>query len=265
MTEQPEENGTPQEQPQTSELIEEMLGEEEVETVTESVSESKTEDEPKEPTVTEEFAREYGLPKGFIGKPYDEIGKAYKEANKTISKLGQEKSNLEKQINGIGDKKTENNYRKKLDELPDPIDDLEGWKEGMAKIYEDLENLTKPQPKSPEEVFVAELSSRLPKGTDIDKLIEDFRWDNEDEIEQFKGQYANAPLLLARDIVKYHNSRQKEIESKQNAKVKHEKTVEKFDKRKTASSVSSQSRQTAPQSDLLSSMLDSLESNNLNF
>lgn len=257
MPEQPE-NGTLPEQPEESELIKEMLGDEEVEPPQEPEKPEVVKDEPKEPTITEEFAKRHGLPKGFVGKPIEEIGKAYKEANKTISKLGQERANLEKQISEISNKTTKSTFKEKLDELPDPIDDLEGFREKMAVLLEEVREASKPQPKSPEEVFIAELSSRLPKGVDIEQLIEDFRWDNEDEIAEMQSEYQKAPRLLVRDIVKYHTQKEKEKDSKQSTKEKHEKVVNKFEKPKTSSNISSQSRVQPQESSLIKEMLENL-------
>lgn len=260
--EQPEQ-GTQLEQPVDEELISSLISEAN-NSQPENAEEQKPEkkEEPPEatkdvPQVTIELAKQYGLSKNFVGKPLEEVLKAYSEANKTISRLGGENSKLKKQLSEPPPKEDI------TDDFPDPIDDIEGFKKALNEKIKSLS--VKETPKDKGQEFIEQLSEKLPD-VNIKELLTDFQFENEEELLEYAEDYQNNPKLLMKEIIKFHNTREKqktdEEERKKKVENKHQKVENKFNVQKKASDFASRSRE--EEDPFLSSLLSEAEAQEVN-
>lgn len=123
-----------------TELKDDLNPEETTEIVDENLEETTSE------TITEEYAKQNGLPKGFIGKHWSELGSAYLNVLKLADKASQANKSLEKRLSDMEQKltvkeaatveaKTEHAIDVQIGEAPEPMefDTTAEYKKALSK------------------------------------------------------------------------------------------------------------------------------------
>lgn len=286
----------------TSELAEDLLSsnleisdtaDESVEEPTEQVEEtesSETSEEAKEDeeVITEELAKRFGVSATFIGKPLDELANAFKETKKNYTQTRQEISELKKDFEKLQSQKAEIKEETGIDvsDLPDPLDDMEGFKSSLAKLLagkasdrdalkkelrnellQELESEIAPAKElavrnRTDEVMKA-IQSGLPKGEDAKKIAELWTEENQEMLTMYKeagwSPYAVNPSLMVKDILKFYKSNAYDSLSKEKKKAI-DKEVENRLKKKSEiePSVKNTSERTEQKSSIMSEIADDL-------
>lgn len=124
-------------QPEGPEVIEEPVKEE--------VKEEKPKDEPSAQVITKEFVEKHGLSKHLVGKPIDELGNSYSNMIKQDTKLSQELAQLRGTVEDLKVQATKTEQKAaieetvgELGEIPDPVDDIDGYKAWMKGFTTNL-------------------------------------------------------------------------------------------------------------------------------
>ena len=158
-------------------------------------------------TITEEYAKQNGLPKGFIGKPWNELGSAYLNVLKLADKASQTNKSLEKRLSDMEKKLTakeaatvENKVEQAVDdqigEAPEPMefDTTAEYKKALSKWMDKRDEIR-------EKKLMEALDKKL--GSKYDpklKTLEDQR------SEELKTKYENAFMKDFQDgISSIHN------------------------------------------------------------
>lgn len=98
--------------------------------------------------LTEEDVKEMGLGKGFVGKPISILKDVYREQNKQFTQMKMTVSDIQKQFEDFKKvdltqkemKEVQEKVDEKLPEMPDPMDDPEGFKVWQQKRDDLLES-----------------------------------------------------------------------------------------------------------------------------
>lgn len=109
------------------------------------VKEEKPIDEPAVTVITKEFVEKHGLSKHLVGKPIDELGNSYSNMIKQDTKLSQELAQLRGTVEELKAQTTKTVEKaaitetiEELGEMPDPVDDIDGYKAWMKEFKTNL-------------------------------------------------------------------------------------------------------------------------------
>lgn len=180
-------------------------------------SDSETEEEGEEPEqglVTEEIASKYPALKSYIGKPLDAAFKAYQSLASDYTKKSQELKSLK----NSQQKNPEKEIEIEMNKLPDPMDDFDGFKKGLAKVLtkaglaqnqeveEVRQAIQQEQVKKKEAEVLIMLREALPENVYPERVIKEYIREYGEEGRQFLATVAGKDLRkFTKIIVDYHD------------------------------------------------------------
>lgn len=159
--------------------------------------------------ITEKIAKEAGLPKELIGKPIDELGKSYRNLLADYTKKASELAELKKVQ--VKDTPKEAEKELSIDEMPDPIEDIEGFKEWMKRYDAQSKSRLKQELKPIEDAKRAQsvkdtfdnIADAVGKNVDIKTLIDE--WGEHSGLSEEDYEiYTSNPKRLIKPVIDYY-------------------------------------------------------------
>lgn len=180
-----------------------------------SIDETEGDDDsPEQGVVTEEIASKFPALKSYIGKPIEDAFKAYQSLASDYTKKSQELKSLK----NAQQKNPEKEIEAEVNKLPDPMEDFEGYKKGLAKLLvkagltksqeveEVRQAIQQEQVKKKEAEVLNLLRDALPEGVYPERVIEEYVREYGEESKMFLASVANNDLKkFAKIIVDYHD------------------------------------------------------------
>lgn len=209
--------------------------------------------------VSEEFAKDAGLPVEFVGKSMKEVSKAirklnagYTQKSQALSELSKKVEQLEKSITSQAATVAEKEKAQEvIDEIPDPVTDRQGfnkWLENRDKRKEtelekkigdmfeskfgsQLKTVEEYTTKQRENQIMTTIMESVEEGTDVDDLILEWAKEygvqgNDTEIDYWMKH----PEKMAKSVITFHESRQYKVLSQKDAKQVGDEAVKKASK-----------------------------------
>lgn len=262
-------------------LVDEQPVEESQETKSEGLSEDNAKDE--QPKITEDFAKEYGLPDWMVDKPMTDLGKSYKELNKKFTQTSQEFSQVRKDLESIksqmiddaGSKEEKKEVKDAFQEMPDPIDEPEEFREwigetiqsarseakteALKEIQKQYEPIQQEYNQKREEQVRKDIEGQT--GESADEVLKAFGEANiksQDDVEW----YLQRPETLVAHAVAFHKARV--FDSLQSSKSKGDREVKKSQKaheihNKKLNELNTNERKASDKPSIVSEIAESLE------
>ena len=197
----------------------------EEQTSEETPNEETQEEQPsQEPVITEEQAREWGLHHSFVGKPISELGKAYRNLTADYTRKSQKLKELEKPSQETQDI---------LDDMPDPVEDIEGFKKWMKKQLSakrrdpEIEEYIQQEK---EAKILAAISSQLPDGVDAGEVIREWGTAGYVQNEQDLNYFLNRPQVFVNSVLTFYKAQELSKKELEQAKKKGDNEVKKVTK-----------------------------------
>ena len=193
------------------ELEEEEEATEEAETEDEQ-TEKELEEKSPEAVITPEMAKAWGLPKEMAGKPIEEAGKSYRNLLAEFTKKNAELAELKKV------KKPESD----IEEIPDPLEDLEGFKSWVKQFKESMTGTVEENVKPIQEARKAQaikesldnIQSKLPKDVDVSQLLNE--WGDYNELSEDDYQeYLDNPKRFVKPVIDFYYAKEYKAKLKQ--------------------------------------------------
>lgn len=186
-----------------SEESDETESEEESQDESEEETQEETEEE-VEPVISDEIIEQFPTLKMYRGKPLKELAPSY---DKLVRKL-HETIQKNKELTG----KLEKTSLTELGEPPDPIENRKEFDEWLKKRDELVKSQVKTEPE-PTVNPMAEVQKRLPEGTDINKVADEWAKFNAPRLfdatgalrEDMQRMYRDDPDLMVNEIVSFYD------------------------------------------------------------
>ena len=191
------------------EETEEVLTQNESEEAEEEEETESEESEDSTPLITEKIAKEAGLPKELVGKPIDELGKSYRNLLTDYTKKSSELAELKKVQ--VKDTPKETEKELSIDEMPDPIEDIEGFREWMKRYDAQSRNRLKKELEPIETAKKAQtvkdtfdnIADAVGKNVDIKSLIDE--WGEHSELSESDYEiYLSNPKRLIKPVIDFY-------------------------------------------------------------
>ncbi len=194
--------------------------------------------EKSESVITEELVKELGLSNSFIGKPIKELGKSYVELLKLEGKRGNDIADLRNQVNVLQEQATKKEEKQAIKEtkdefgeMPDPIDDPDGYKVWMkefktnliSEMKEEILKELSPALKRTEHLSTKEMigdtieliQKGLPDGENAEEVLKEYISENKEYFEELLSSgKGRTPQSLAKETIKDFKAKQFDRQNK---------------------------------------------------
>ena len=205
---------------------------------TENKQKEEIQKEESESVISEEMVKELGLSNTFIGKPIKELGKSHLELQKAYSKQGNDIGELRKQIEILQEQATKKEEKQAIKEtkdefgeMPDPIDDPDGYKVWMkefktnliSEMKEEILKELSPALKRTEHLSTKEMigdtieiiQKSLPDGENALDVLNEYVAENKEYFEELLSSgKGRTPESLAKETIRDYKAKQFDKQNK---------------------------------------------------
>lgn len=243
-----------------SDILEDVQDEQTSE-VEDSQEEETSQEEPTqgEPTITEEQAKAWGLHHSFVGKPIAELGEAYRNLVADYTRKSQRLKELEKQ-------KPSEETQEILDDMPDPVEDLDGFKEWVKKQISNPRRDPEIEAyiqREKEQKILQAIQTQLPDNVDVEGVIREWGQAGYVQNERDLEYWLNHPETFVNSVAMFYTANELRKKQMKEAKLRGDNDVKKTErairtKQTSVTELNSEGRARGDKSGVVGELLDDL-------